>query len=235
MPKSLRKLTDGAGSCDTGSIISYHLENAGTKRRRKNRPKAEVVDICKIVPETADFKNSKIITWHIQTGSYALRFLDNCLQVTMIPQYKNQKYTGTDAATAEAKRLWNGSTPFGPDITGEDNDKRVAFFNPLTGGPAPLVDEVEIYLNNQLVQTNRSGFISLTNTLNHLFLPADRREEILGHNYIMSGENDREKITDASKAFNKLPKSFAYEYALNCFDAVNQTIKHKPLPFKEIF
>ena len=224
MPKSLKKLTDGAGSCEGGSITSYHLENAGTKRRKRNRPKAEVVDICKIIPETADFKNSRIITWHIQTGSYAVRFLDNCFQVTLVPQYKNSKFTSVTATTADAARLWNGSTPFGPDITNEDNAKRVAFFNPLTGGPAPLIEEVEIYLDNQLVQTNRSGFISLTNTLNHLFLPADRRQEILGHNYIMSGENDRKAVTNAT-AFNKLPKSFAYEYALNCFDTVKPDIK----------
>lgn len=219
MAKRLRKLTDGAGSCGGGSVISYHLENAGTKRRKKSRPKAEVVDICKIIPETTDFKNSRIITWHIQTGSYALRFLDNCLQVTLVPQYKNSKFTDANADNADQARLWNGCTPFGPSITGEKNDTRVAFFNPLTGGPAPLIEEVEIYLDNQLVQTNRSGFISLTNTLNHLFLPADKRQNVLGHEHILNGEDDRKKIAGATTNA-KHYKSYAYEYALDSFNAV---------------
>ena len=72
----------------------------------------------------------------------------------------------------------------------EPNNTRVAFINPITGFVSPLVEEIEIYLNNQLVQSNRSGFISIANTLNHLFLPADKRQEVLGHPYMLHNEDD---------------------------------------------
>lgn len=222
--KRLKRLQDGPNCESGGSITSYHLENASSKKRKKNRPKAEVVDICKIIPETTDFKNSKIITWHIQTGSYALRFLPHCFQVTLVPQYKNSQYVSADNADKLKSRFWNASTPFGPTIANEANDTRVAFINPITGFVSPLVEEIEIYLDNQLVQSNRSGFISLANTLNHLFLPSDKRTEVLGHPYILHNENDREKVGTAAP-LNKLFKSSSYEYALNCFNAVKEDEK----------
>ena len=226
--KRLKQLSDGPNCDNRSSITSYHLENAGCKKRKKNQPKAEVVDVCKIIPETADYKNSRIITWHIQTGSYAMRFLHACFQVTLIPQYKNSKYVADNDADADKKRFWNASTPLGPSITGEANDTRVAFINPITGMVSPLIEEIEIYLDNQLVQTNRSGFISLTNTLNHLFLPADKRQEVLGHPYILHNENDR-KMQGTASPLNKLFKSSSYKYALDCFDAVKSNDKAQPV------
>lgn len=224
--KRLKRLNDGSNCDSSKTITSYHLENAGTKKRRDNQPKAEVVDICKIIPETADFKNSRIITWHIQTGSYALRFLQHCLQITLVPQYKNSKYTSATDNDAEKSRFWNASTPLGPSIQGEANDTRVAFINPITGFVSPLIEEIEIYLDNQLVQTNRSGFISLTNTLNHLFLPSAKREQVLGHPYILHNEADRE-MEGTANPLNKLYKSSSYKFALNCFNAVKKDNKAK--------
>lgn len=222
--KRLKRLQQGPSCESAGSITSYHLENAGSKKRRTNRPKAEVVDICKIIPETADFKNSRIITWHIQTGSYALRFLLNCFQVTLIPQYKNSKYEAADNADAAKARFWNASTPMGPSIANEPNDIRVAFINPITGFVSPLVEEIEIYLDNQLVQSHRGGFISIANTLNNLFLPSDKRQEVLGHPYMLHNEDDIGRVGAASP-FNKFWKSSSYEFALNCFNAVKEDNK----------
>ena len=57
--------------CTSSAILSPHLENAGTKVRKPLKPAADILDIQRIGPETTDYQKSKVITFVIQTGSYA--------------------------------------------------------------------------------------------------------------------------------------------------------------------
>ena len=218
--RRIKQLQEGP-DCDSGGrVVSYHLENGGSKKRRGNTPKAETTDVIKIAPENNNLNQSRMLTWHIQTGSFAYRFLLNCVQMTLIPGYKNKQYTSADAQEVDKRRFWNASTPFkvNPDLVTEPNSTRVAFMNPLST-VSPMVEEVEVYLQNQLVQTNRSGFISIANALNNLFLPSAKRREILGHPYMLHNENDRKKLPGA---LSKFYQSESYKYALSSFDCVKE-------------
>ena len=162
MPKKKRTILE-RGHCPPGgdgAVTSRHLENRGTKKRPKLKPEAELVDVQLVSPETRDFGPGRIVTFSIQTGSYALRFLNNCLQIVLLCLVKNKLYNpnGADKIT---KAEWHGMTPFESAGTTEDpqdntkNDKnknRALYFNPITGGPASLINETETYLDNQLVQ-----------------------------------------------------------------------------------
>lgn len=142
-----------------GSVLSKHLENQGTKKRARLKPEAELVDVQLIAPENRDFTPGRIVTFNIQTGSYALRFLNSCLQILLLPLLRNKLYdkNSPDKVIAEE---WHGMTPFeakGTTVNGEKNNKnknRALYFNPITGGPASMISETETYLDNQLVQVS---------------------------------------------------------------------------------
>jgi len=218
--RKINRLKEGP-DCDSGGrVVSYHLENAGSKKRRDNTPKAETTDVIKIASENLNLNQSRMLTWHIQTGSFAYRFLSNCVLMSLVPGYKNAQYTSADADEAVKKRYWNASTPFKSNPSGQEpNALRVAFMNPISGFVSPMVEEVEVYLQNQLVQTNRSGFISIATSLNNLFLPSDKRRSVLGHPYMLHNENDRNKMP---APLQKYYESDAYKYALSCFDCVKE-------------
>ena len=206
--KKYRKIA-GKSLCEGNAVTSYHLENAGTKKRKKLRPKAELVDVQRILPETADYTRSKIVTFSIQTGSYAVRFMPNPLQITLHPKVKNDAFTSIDDADANKAREYNSATPLADYKGTTPNINRVAYTNCITGGSSCLISEVEIYLDNQLVQASRDGYISITNTLNKLFLPADKRQEIVGHPFILHNELDKEPIVTTTAANGTIKKKYA--------------------------
>lgn len=216
MPK--RKRIENKTICNTGdTIISYHLENRGTKERKKIRPRAELMDIQRLTPEIQDYTAGKVLEWKIQTGSYAVRFLENCIQMKIEHLVKNSSYTGPNAITENAKREWNGMTPFSAPVANQTMSDRKAYWNLLAGGPASIISEVEIYLDHQLVQAERTGFFSIYNTLNALFLPADKREELLGHPYILHNSNQDGVILGKTRTMTDLLDP-SYAYTLNCVD-----------------
>ena len=209
---------------DGQTITSYHLENEGTAKRKKIRPKADTVDIQRIYPENDDLTRSKIITFYINTGNFAVRFLENCLLFTIVPQISNPLYQSATSGVSDVdkNRKWDNMTPF------ELNNKslpRGYFFNPITGGPACLINEVEVLLDGQMLQVDRRGFLSVTNTLNKLFLPQDDRQKIVGHPHIL--HNSKEKLTYGfdEEAIKNLPdyQSSSFKYALNQFNCLNKT------------
>ena len=220
--KKYRRLSE-KGVCGGGSVTSYHLENAGTRQRKKVKPKAELVDVQRILPENADYTKAKIVTFSLQTGSYAVRFLPNALQVTLRPKIKNPLFTTAADQDKDKARFWNNATPLAVVQSAKPNINRVAFTNPITGGPSCLISEVEIYLDNQLVQASRDGFISIANTLNRLFLPAHKRQEIVGHEYMLHNEIDKDPLVQISKTQGKIINVYkpSYEHALRSFDAVD--------------
>ena len=246
---SLPKVTS-SDVCREGSSaasISFHLENQGTDKRRKIKPKAESIDIMQIHPENKDYKRSRIITFTHNTGNTAVRFIPNCFIIALYPEIKNAKFqedAGEDAS-ADEKRKWNGMTPFEKimktvpvlerdptdvaevnfvEVNKEVPDKypRAFFFNPITGSAANLISEVEVLLDGQVVQVDRGGFLSVTNTLNRLFIPSDKRTEIVGHPYVLHNEQDKDMLgnDDFTKFVFKHP---SYEYAINELNAVAET------------
>ena len=241
---SIPKITS-SDVCREGSSaasISFHLENQGTDKRKKIKPKAESIDIMQIHPENKDYKRSRIITFTHNTGNNAVRFIPNCFIATLYPEIKNADYLADapDDAPADQKRKWNGMTPFekimkkqiflesDPDNAGQvvnvekdvpDKYPRAFFFNPVTGSAANLISEVEVLLDGQVVQVNRGGFLSITNTLNRLFIPSDMRTEIVGHPFVLHNEQYKNMLgtDDYTKFVFKHP---SYEYALNELNAV---------------
>ena len=154
-----RRIIDRA-HCPSGSdgaVLSKHLENQGTKKRARLKPEAELVDVQLIPPENRDFTPGRIVTFNIQTGSFALRFLNSCLQIKLLPLIRNKLYDANSVDKILASQ-WHGMTPFEATGTTEDGEKnnknknRALYFNPITGGPASIINETETYLDNQLVQ-----------------------------------------------------------------------------------
>ena len=237
MPAKKRKLID-APHCPPGpegSVTSKHLENRGCKKRVKLRPQAQMVDVQLISPENQDdYGPGRIVTFNIQTGSYALRFLNNCLQIRLKPSFKNENYDGSEEFKDDdvKSQQWLGFTPFEAKGTGNDKNKnRALYFNPITGGPACLIAETETYFDNQLVQSNREGFISITQTLNRLFLPAHKRRKVCGHPHILHNDLNTIGHKTADPATSPIPMPIgpgnraydpAYYYAL---DQVNTGIR----------
>lgn len=231
--------------CREGSSaasISYHLENQGTNKRKKIKPKAESIDIMQIHPENKDYKRSRIITFTHNTGNNAVRFMPNCFIVTLYPEVKNEDFVADAAqdAPADQKRKWNGMTPFEKvmkkkkflerdptdaasiiDVEKDVADKypRAFFYNPVTGSAANLISEVEVLLDGQVVQVDRGGFLSITNTLNRLFIPSEKRTEIVGHPHVLHNEEDKDMLgTDDYTKF--LFQQRSYRFALNELNAV---------------
>ena len=96
-----------------------------------------------------------------------------------------------------------------------------------------MVSEVEILLDGQVVQVDRGGFLSITNTLNRLFVPSTRRTEIVGHPYILHNEEDKKMLGNATDDETKfLYKSPSYEYALNSLNAVGKKTGKKAVQLK---
>lgn len=210
--------------CTASSILSPHLENAGTKVRKPLRPVAELLDIQRIEPETTGYLKSKVITFVIQTGSYAVRFLDNPLQFTLLPKVPNDAFTTAEDEDVQKNKPKNGCTPFAAKDDNQSWGTRAPYFNPLCGAPAALICETEGYLDNQLVQASRDSFLSLYTTLNHLFLPADKRQEVLGHPYILHSSKTTKPLrtfADEAGATSKIYDP-SYEYALNSSNAENK-------------
>ena len=209
---------------DGKSITSYHLENEGTAKRKKIRPRAEVVDVQRVYPENDDLTRSKIITFYINTGNFAVRFLQNCILFTVVPQIKNPLFESAaqGVSTADKNRKWDNMTPF------EKINKalpRAYYFNPITGGPASLINEVEVLLDGQMIQVDRRGFLSVTNTLNKLFLPHDDRQKIVGYPHVL--HNSKEKLTYGhnEEVVKNLPdyQSSDFKFALNQFNCLTKT------------
>ena len=190
MPKVSSKITNQP-ICGNDSIISRHLENRGVRERKKIRPNADLVDIQFIEPDgSRNYVPGRVVEINFQTGSYAYRLFRNAFQVSLTPLVK------TEPAVVGGK-TWRGMTPFEAKAQGtpEANQKYANFagiFNPLNGGACCLISEIEVYLDNQLVQAVRDGLLSITNTLNKLFLPADVRQKIVGHPFILHNENSIE-------------------------------------------
>lgn len=224
-----RKLTDRP-ICGKDSILSRHLENRGVKKRKEIKPKAELLDIQRIQPEgDRHYTAGRILEFTFQTGSYAVRLLQHCLQVQLSCLVKNNRYVGPNEDTAERKLKWYGMTPFHTG-TGQHADQkytnRALFYNPISGGASCLISEIEVYIDNQLVQAVRDGFLSITNTLNKLFLPADKRQEILGHSYILHNEGNGVKSNLKGKRNADLDQyDPSYRFALKSVDMIN---KQKP-------
>ena len=226
MTKIRSKITDRPVCGE--KILSRHLENRGVRERKKIRPKADLIDIQIIQPEgKKEYVAGSILEFNFQTGSFACRLLRNGFLVQLTPYVRNSDYTGLDGATEAAKRKWNGMTPFDPKAGGMANQKygnRAGIFNPLSGASC-LISEVEVYIDNQLVQAVRDGFLSITNTLNKLFLPADVRQQILGHPYILHNENNGIGSSLKSKFNADLQRNAlldpSYHYALDQVNSQN--------------
>ena len=203
--------------CNASSILSPHLENAGTKVRKTLKPDAELLDIQRIQPETTDYLKSKVITFVIQTGSYAVRFLKDPLQFKLKPTTPNTQFSN-NAEEEDSRKKYprNGCTPFAATEAEEPWGTRAPLFNPIVGAPATLICETETYLDNQLVQASRDNFISMYTALNHLFLPAAKRQEVVGHPYILHSSKNTQPLdrfvdeTSISRIYDP-----SYWYTLN--------------------
>ena len=251
IPKTASK--DVCRDGGNATAVSYHLENQGTDKRRKIAPKAMSVDLQKIYPENKDYKSSRIITFYHNTGDRAVRFTDDCFTINLTAEVKNTLYGDASANERDKNRKWDGMTPFEkifkttkkPSVSADGNSveiievnvadglPRAYFFNPITGGAVNLVSEVEILLDGQVVQVDRGGFLSITNTLNRLFVPSTRRTEIVGHPYILHNEEDKKMLGNATDDETKfLYKSPSYEYALNSLNAVGKKTGKKAVQLK---
>ena len=139
------------------------------------------------------------ITFYGNTGNKAWRFMPFPLITTVIPTEKNEDYGSAETTVAQVDkdREWDGMRPFEyiyePATGGAKKvkeNRRAYFFNPVTGGAANLISEVEILLDGQLVQVDRTGYFSIYNTMNRVFVTSDVRNKINGHPYILHNSHD---------------------------------------------
>ena len=202
-----------------GSVIeSRHFENKGSNQKRKAvRPLADFCRYQLIRPDNSDWNNSKWIFFTIRTGNEFIRMVPNCLTFHLAPQID-------DTETLPAVPTYHPLDPLGKDQTGTGSTavihgfNRAVYFNPLAGGPATLLSEVEIILDGQRVQINTGGYFSATNTLNKLFCPEHIRRQSLGHEHILHNEFDVGSVFDfygyGDQTSKLVCKTSAYEYAL---------------------
>ena len=174
---------------ESGTVTSWHLENQGTEKRRTIKPRAETDEHIKVHPEDGSAKGGQTATFYLNSGNMAFRILPNGVCIALKTLFKNKDYKSalTTVTDADKKREYNGMTPFDLDKSDADTPKfpRAFYFNPLTGGVANLISEIEILLDGQTVQVDRSGFLPISNTLNRLFIPSNFRREINGHPFII--------------------------------------------------
>ena len=209
------------------SSISPHLENQGTEKRKVIKPRAETVDMQLLTSESTDYKRQQLVTFYGNTGNKAWRFMDGCIIITLLPREKNPDFEVAEKPKADREREWNGMKPFDiiyKDALGggkePDKNRRVYFYNPVTGSASNLIAEIEVLLDGQLVQADRTGYFPIYNTLNRVFIPSDMRTEIVGHPYILHSSNDTKKLGELGNT-KFLYKSPNYEYALMELNALN--------------
>ena len=190
----------------------------------------DTLDIQLIPAETTDFRRTQQITFYGNTGNKAWRFMPFPLITTVIPTEKNEDYGSAEATVAQVDkdREWDGMRPFEyiyePATGGAKKvkeNRRAYFFNPVTGGAANLISEVEILLDGQLVQVDRTGYFSIYNTMNRVFVTSDVRNKINGHPYILHNSHDQAKLGELGDT-KFLYKSANYEYALNALNALDR-------------
>lgn len=235
-PVKIPKISPSA-VCSDGSKsgISPHLENQGTEKRKTVKPRMDTLDIQLIRPESTDFNRTQQITFYGNTGNKAWRFMPFPLITTLIPCEKNEDFASTDVSVsaADKAREWNGMTPFefeyepqsDVEVAAEKekvikSNRRVYFYNPVTGGAANLIAEIEILLDGQLVQVDRTGYFSIYNTMNRVFVNSDVRTRINGHPYILHNSHDQKKMGKMSP-LKWYYKSENYEYALRRLNALD--------------
>ena len=228
--------TSSSAVCSDGgkTYMSPHLENQGTHKRKTVQPKMNDLDIQLIQSESTDLVRTKQVTFYGNTGNKAWRFMPFPVIVTIIPQEKNDDFekTGSGITQVDKDRKWDGMRPFEfiyePSQAGTaETDRKVKsnrrgyFYNPVTGGAANLIAEVEILLDGQLVQVDRTGYFSIYNTMNRVFVNSDVRTKINGHPHILHNSLDTSKLGKIgdTKFLYKYPN---YEYALNQLNALDR-------------
>ena len=192
-----------------GARFSKHLDNRGTDKRPKIKPKMDSNDLQRIHPITTDLTKSQVVVFILNTGVNAVRFLPNCLNITLNAFVRNKDYVENSQDPAK-KDEWSSMTPF-------NKTSRPFYFNPICSTPSALITEVELLIDGVLVQSERSGFLSFYSTLNNLFMSHAKRTEILGHPYILHNALDTQLEKDrvvANKTYIN-PSSASYYYALN--------------------
>ena len=242
MAPNKRPRVTSSDVCSEGSkaLISPHLENQGTEKRKSVKPRMDTLDIQLIPAETTDFRRTQQITFYGNTGNKAWRFMPSPVIATLIPCEKNEDFGKTDLGISQADkdREWDGMLPFeyiyepaAAVASGSSSsatpppkvksNRRAYFYNPVTGGAANLIAEVEILLDGQLVQVDRTGYFSIYNTMNRVFVNSDVRTKINGHPHILHNSKDQAKLGELGDT-KFLYKSDNYEYALRALDALDR-------------
>ena len=232
-PSKMPRITSSDVCSEGGkSLISPHLENQGTEKRKNVKPRMDTLDIQLIPAETTDFRRTQQITFYGNTGNKAWRFMPFPLIMTVVPCEKNEDYGSVEEGVGQADkdREWDGMRPFeyiyeaatGPGSAKKvKSNRRAYFFNPVTGGAANLISEVEILLDGQLVQVDRTGYFSIYNTMNRVFVTSDVRNKINGHPFVLHSSKDQAKLGELGDT-KFLYKSANYEYALNALNALDR-------------
>ena len=175
-----------------GSVIpSRHWENKGVTKRKQVRPIADFCRYQSLRPDNTDYNKSLWVYFTIRTGNEFIRMTPNCLTFYITPKVDVKETV--DVANLDLKI----NDPF--KVVSKTLSKklnRCVYLNPLAGGPATFINEIQINLDGQLVQTNTGGHFSCTNTLNKLFCPRNVRRDALGHNHILHNELDTKSIQE---------------------------------------
>lgn len=230
-PAKIPKIASSAVCSDGGkSGISPHLENQGTLKRKSVKPRMETLDIQLIRPESTDFARTKEVCFFGNTGNKTWRMMPFPLLMTLIACEKNKDFGKEGVTQTDKERVWDGMTPFEFEYEPHDggasekkvkSNRRVFFYNPVTGGAANLIAEIEILLDGQLVQVDRTGYFSIYNTMNRVFVNSDVRTKMNGHPHILHNSHDQDKIGEM-EPLKWYYKSANYEYALSALNALDR-------------
>ena len=142
-----------------GSVIpSRHWENKGVTKRKQVRPIADFCRYQSLRPDNTDYNKSLWVYFTIRTGNEFIRMTPNCLTFYITPKIDVKE--AVDVTNLDLKI----NDPF-KVVTKTLSKKlnRCVYLNPLAGGPATFMNEIQINLDGQLVQTNTGGHFSCTN------------------------------------------------------------------------